>query len=115
MAEQKNERTVRIPERFIKNKMIKIVGANAFAVFAVIQAHAKWSGEHSGESWPSYETIAELTGLHRTTISGAVKKLEAYGYIHVELKRKTRTDGSEYGQSRNHYMVSHMRNLEIKG
>lgn len=114
MAQQSNERTVRVPERFIKNKMIKIVGTNAFAVFAVIQAHARWSGEQSGESWPTYETIAELTGLHRTTIANGVKKLEAYGYIHVKLKRRTRKDGTEYGQLRNHYMVSHMREPGLK-
>ena len=112
MAEQRNERTVRTPERFIDNKMIKIVGTNAYAVFTIILRFARWSGEHAGESWPTYETIAELTGLHRTTISNSVQKLKDCGYIHVELKRRTRKDGTEYGRDRNHYSISHLRELD---
>ena len=108
MGKQKSERTVRIPERFIRNKMIKMVGPNAYAVFSIILAHVKWSGPGKGEAWPTYNTIQELTGLHRETIASSVQKLEAYGYIYVELKRRRRIDGTEHGRLRNHYKVSHL-------
>jgi len=113
MAEQ-NERTVRVPERFLKNKMVKIVGAEAYAVFSIIILHARWSGDNTGEAWPTYNTIHELTGFHRHTIAEAVKRLEGGGYIHVELKRRKRKDGTEFGRPRNHYKVSHLQTPGLK-
>jgi hypothetical protein len=108
-----NDRTVRIPERFVKDtKMVKQVGTDAYAVFSIIVAHAKWSGHNAGEAWPTYNTIHELTGLCDKTIAKCVKKLSGCGYIRVDKKKRIRKDGTEFGHERNCYTVSHMR---IKG
>jgi hypothetical protein len=108
MDKPKPERTVRIPERFVKNKMIKMVGTDAYAVFNIIVLHARWSGDNAGEAWPTFATIRELTGIRQPNITEAVRKLEGYGYIKVEKRKKRRKDGSEYGHKRNHYTVSHL-------
>jgi len=109
MAKEKTERTVRLPERFVDGKLIKVIGTDAACVFLVIIRHARWSGDNQGESWPTYETIHQLTGLHRHTISKAVEKLELKGYITVTLKKRVNKAGKEFGRKRNHYLVSHLK------
>lgn len=41
---------------------------------------------HSAERgcWPSQERIADVTGLHRITVTRSIKRLEAAGYLLVE-------------------------------
>ena len=111
MAKQKTERTVRLPERFVDSKLIKQIGADAICVFLIIIRHARWSGDNQGEAWPTYETIHQLTGLHRHTIAKAVKLLESKGYITVTLKKRTTKDGIEFGRMRNHYLITHLKKL----
>lgn len=40
-------------------------------------------------SWPSYETLQQDTGMHRNTISGAIKRLEELGLITKTRRMKT--------------------------
>ncbi len=37
-----------------------------------------------GRAWPSYDTLANLSGCHRRTVIEAVKRLVTFGYIEVD-------------------------------
>ncbi len=49
-------------------------------VLEVIAAHAN----HSGACWPGVEKIADVTGIHRTTVMRSTMKLAEWGYILIE-------------------------------
>ena len=42
-----------------------IIGTNGFAVYAVLKKH---ENRHTGRCWPSYQTVANITGLDRKTV-----------------------------------------------
>ena len=39
-------------------------------------------------SWPSYERLAKVTGLHRDTVRACIKKMDALGDIRVVRRRR---------------------------
>ncbi len=45
-----------------------------------------------GRAWPSYETLANLTGSHRRTVIEAVKRLIGFKYFEVEKGNGRRTN-----------------------
>ena len=51
-------------------------------IYAVLQAHAGVDGR----IFPSYQTIADITHLHRTTVIRLMKKLVYYGYVAKETR-----------------------------
>ena len=55
-----------------------IIGANGFAVYAVLKKH---ENRHTGRCYPSYDTIAKITGLNRTTVIKYTQLLVTLGLI----------------------------------
>ena len=48
---------------------------------------------HKNECWPSYQQIAESANVSRRTVIDAIKRLEDFGLIQIELR------ATEYGGS----------------
>jgi len=58
----------RAPHTRIDNRVfdyMDIIGTNGFAVYAVLKKH---ENRHTGRCWPSYQTVADITGLDRKTV-----------------------------------------------
>ena len=51
-------------------------------IYAVLQAHAGIDGR----IFPSYQSIADITHLHRATVIRLMKKLVFYGYVAKEVR-----------------------------
>ena len=58
-----------------------IIGTNGFAVYAVLKKH---ENRHTGRCYPSYNTIAEITGLDRTTVIKYTTILVTLGLINKQ-------------------------------
>lgn len=54
------------------------VGAHAFAVYAVIKAHANYN---SGQAYPSIDLISKLSGVSQAQVKRALNKLEKQGFL----------------------------------
>jgi Helix-turn-helix domain len=66
-----------IPHTRIENTIIANmadVGVYAYAVYSAIKMHLN---QATGACFPSYATIARMTGIHRSTVIECVKKLTA--------------------------------------
>ena len=72
-----------IEDAFLK-RFGKLIGPNGIAVYSVLCMHAN---KKTHESWPSRETISELTGLSVRAISASLKKLSACGLITIEATK----------------------------
>ena len=71
----------RAPHTRIDNRVfdfMPIIGTNGFAVYAVLKKH---ENRHTGRCYPSYDTIAEITGLNRTTVIKYTTLLATLGLI----------------------------------
>ena len=71
----------RTPHTRIDNRVfdyMNIIGTNGFAVYAVLKKH---ENRHTGRCYPSYQTIADITGLDRTTVIKYTKLLATLGLI----------------------------------
>src|SRR5688572_22696292 len=71
----------RAPHTRIDNRVfdyMDIIGANGFAVYAVLKKH---ENRHTGRSFPSYQTVADITGLNRTTVIKYTNLLVVLGLI----------------------------------
>jgi hypothetical protein len=55
-----------------------IIGTNGFAVYAVLKKH---ENRHTGRCYPSYQTVADITGLDRTTVIKYTDILVKLGFI----------------------------------
>jgi biotin operon repressor len=80
-----------VEDLFLK-RFGKIVGPNGIAVYNALCMHAN---KRTGESWPSRETIHEVTGLSVRAISSSLKTLKQHGLIDI----KSTTGGP------NHYFI----------
>ena len=61
-------KTHRAPHTRIDNRVFNYmdeIGTNGFAIYAVLKKH---ENRHNGRAWPSYQTIANITGLDRKTV-----------------------------------------------
>lgn len=67
--------------------MVAQIGANSFAVWSAIKAHADYQ---TGMSWPSIRRLMELTGLASATVQRCLKTLEASNLLRSEVKGKSR-------------------------
>ena len=65
------------------------IGVYAYAVYCAIKMHVN---QLSGDCFPSYATIARITGIHRSTVIECVKKLRALKLISPQWRFKE--DGS---------------------
>src|SRR4029453_16955616 len=66
-----------IPHTRIENSIIvnmAEIGVYAYAVYSAIKMHLN---QATGACFPSYATIARMTGIHRSTVIECVKKLTA--------------------------------------
>jgi hypothetical protein len=66
-----------IPHTRIENTIIANmadIGVYAYAVYCAIKMHLN---QATGACFPSYATIARMTGIHRSTVIACVKKLTA--------------------------------------
>jgi hypothetical protein len=66
-----------IPHTRIENTIIANmadIGVYAYAVYSAIKMHLN---QATGACFPSYATIARMTGIHRSTVIDCVKKLTA--------------------------------------
>ena len=71
----------RAPHTRIDNRVydyMPIIGTNGFAVYAVLKKH---ENRHTGRCYPSYQTIADITGLDRTTVIKYTDILVKLGFI----------------------------------
>lgn len=67
--------------------LVAQIGANAFAVWSAIKAHADYQ---TGLSWPSIRRLMELTGLASATVQKCLKTLEEAKLLRSEVKGKSR-------------------------
>ena len=66
-----------VPHTRIENSIIANmadIGVYCYAVFSAIKMHVN---QATGDCFPSYATIARMTGIHRSTVIECVKKLTA--------------------------------------
>jgi len=54
------------------------IGVYAYAVYSAIKMHVN---QATGDCFPSYATIARITGIHRSTVIECVRKLRAFKLI----------------------------------
>jgi Helix-turn-helix domain len=81
-----------IPHTRIENTIIANmadIGVYAYAVYSAIKMHLN---QATGACFPSYATIARMTGIHRSTVIECVKKLTALKLVSPMWRYKE--DGS---------------------
>jgi hypothetical protein len=81
-----------IPHTRIENSIIvnmAEIGVYCYAVYSAIKMHLN---QATGACFPSYATIARMTGIHRSTVIECVKKLRALKHISPQWRFKE--DGS---------------------
>ena len=76
-------------------------------IYGVLQAHAGVDGR----IFPSYETIAKESGLHRATVIRLMKRLVCYGYV---AKEKGTFRGTEKQASNYYYLNPNPELLKAK-
>ena len=76
----------RTPHTRIDNRIfdfMDIIGTNGFAVYAVLKKH---ENRHTGRCYPSYQTVADITGLDRTTVIKYTTLLVTLGLINKQAQ-----------------------------
>jgi hypothetical protein len=76
----------RAPHTRIDNRVfdfMSIIGPNGFAVYAVLKKH---ENRHTGRCYPSYQTVADITGLDRTTVIKYTTLLVTLGLINKQAQ-----------------------------
>jgi len=74
----------RAPHTRIDNRIFSymdVIGTNGFAVYAVLKKH---ENRHTGRCYPSYQTVADITGLNRTTVIKYTTLLVTLGLINKQ-------------------------------
>ena len=57
-------------------------------VWLTVSGHA--SIKERNTAWPTQETIARETGLHRNTVGLAIKRLKKLGHLTIESKKRVK-------------------------
>src|SRR5437764_6649253 len=81
-----------VPHTRIENTIIANmadIGVYAYAVYSAIKMHLN---QASGDCFPSYATVARMTGMNRSTVIACVKKLTALKLLSPHWR--FREDGS---------------------
>ena len=81
-----------VPHTRIENTIIANmadIGVYCYAVYSAIKMHLN---QATGACFPSYATIARMTGIHRSTVIECVKKLRALNLVSPQWRYKE--DGS---------------------
>jgi hypothetical protein len=96
-----------IPHTRIENSVIANmadIGVYCYAVYSAIKMHLN---QTTGACFPSYATIARITGIHRSTVIECVKTLTARKLISPHWRYKE--DG---GHASNQYNFGRLRALQ---
>lgn len=83
---------IRTPHVRIDNRVFNLlpdIGPTGFTIYATLQKHMN---RHSGRCYPSYGTLAKITGLDRKTVIKHVDLLVEHGLVH---KRAQFIDGRQ--------------------
>jgi hypothetical protein len=83
----------------IIDDMLPKIGAYGLAVYTVLKRHLNYT---TGQCNPSYNRIAKMIGIDRTTVIRKVRLLEKLGLIAINLQWKE--DGSP---TSNHFQFAH--------
>lgn len=75
----------RIHNDFLRRGWGRAVGPYSTAVYNALALHAN---ETTQQAYPSYSTIAELTGMSRNTAIKAVAELQRWNIVHVAERSK---------------------------
>lgn len=67
--------------------LVAMIGANSFAVWSAIKAHADYG---TGVSWPSIRRLMALTGLSSATVQKCLRTLEESRLLRSEVRGKSR-------------------------
>lgn len=70
-----------IDNHFLRGGYGRVLGPYGIAVYNVLCLHADGKSQ---QAFPSYQTIADLSGMSRRQVIRTIKKLEALNLIHVE-------------------------------
>jgi hypothetical protein len=73
-----------VDNAFIRGGWGAAVGPYGIAVYDVLCLHAD---AHTQDAWPSYSTIADLTGMSRRQAIRKIAELERLGLVHKEQER----------------------------
>lgn len=101
-----------IPHTRIENTIIANmadIGVYAYAVYSAIKMHLN---QATGACFPSYATIARMTGIHRSTVIDCVKKLTALKLVSPMWRYKE--DGS-YASNQYNFQGTQKGFLQRKG
>ena len=90
------------PRHYVVMRAIMASGVSSTQrlVLFALEGHVTYLERESGRCWPSWQTLAESTGLSRASVAKALAELESSGWVEV-----TRRSG-EGGQESNVYRVT---------
>jgi Helix-turn-helix domain len=81
-------------DNFVIDEYADKIGAYGLAVYTIIKRHYNWA---TGQCTPSYNRIAEMCKISRSTVKRAVKSLKAFGLIDPQMRF------TDDGQTSNQY------------
>ena len=70
-------------DNFVIDEYADKIGAYGLAVYTIIKRHYNWA---TGQCTPSYNRIAEICNISRSTVKRAVKCLKTFGLIDPQLR-----------------------------
>jgi hypothetical protein len=81
-------------DNFVIDEYGDKIGAYGLAVYTIIKRHYNWA---TGQCTPSYNRIAQMCKISRSTVKRAVKSLKAFGLIDAKMRF------ADDGQTSNQY------------
>jgi hypothetical protein len=78
-----------IDNAFLREGWGALVGPHAVAIYVALALHADLE---TRVCWPSYQTLADLTGMSRCQAIRCVRLLERHRFIRVTRRRKCGTN-----------------------
>ena len=82
-------------DNFVIDEYADKIGAYGLAVYTIIKRHYNWA---TGQCTPSYNRIAQICKISRSTVKRAVKSLKAFGLIDPQMRF------TDDGQTSNQYV-----------
>jgi DNA-binding transcriptional MocR family regulator len=82
-------------DNFVIDEYADKIGAYGLAVYTIIKRHYNWA---TGQCTPSYNRIAQICKISRSTVKRAVKSLKAFGLIDPQMRF------TDEGQTSNQYV-----------
>lgn len=73
--------------------LISDMGLPAYGVYSILKGNSDY---FTGDSFPTYDQLAKMTGIGRSAVAGALKKLTKLGYLKSRPKGNTKHRGQIY-------------------